>query len=325
MSVFLTGDLHGMGGSRRLAKPFFNAGGLTRDDYLIIVGDFGLVWKDLDRDGARLGIDWISRHPWTTLFIDGNHENHAALNSLPVEEWNGCRVHRLADNVIHIMRGEVFELEGIRYFAMGGAYSIDRHLRTPGLSWWPEEVPSEEARAHALETLASVDWNVDVVLTHCPSVRGLDFCLTRDQRAHIQEDEFMEWLQHEVDEKTTYKRWFFGHIHKDDPSKAPYTPLYYSVVQIEKDGEAGDDSPDSIVVKPREYKKPLVMPDPQFEIGYTYAEIADYMECSYQEAAEACRDALHGQTCGIHPQTGEHLIYASDVRQVLDLIALRYG
>ena len=40
---------------------------------------------------------WHSKKNYTTLFIDGNHENHELLNSYPVSIWNGGRVNRIND------------------------------------------------------------------------------------------------------------------------------------------------------------------------------------------------------------------------------------
>lgn len=43
----------------------------------------------------------------------------------PVAEWHGGKVHRIRPHVLHLMRGQIFELEGCRFFTMGGAKSHD--------------------------------------------------------------------------------------------------------------------------------------------------------------------------------------------------------
>ena len=45
------------------------------------------------------------------------------------------RVHFVSGNVIHLMRGEVYDIAGTRLFAMGGAHSADREWRIPGVTW----------------------------------------------------------------------------------------------------------------------------------------------------------------------------------------------
>lgn len=60
-----------------------------------------------------------------------------------MREWNGGLVHEVRPHVLHLMRGEVFDIGGLTVLAMGGAASNDRQYRKEGMSWWPEEMPSE--------------------------------------------------------------------------------------------------------------------------------------------------------------------------------------
>lgn len=64
------------------------------------------------------------------------------LAELPVREWNSGLVHEARPHVLHLMRGEVFDIDGLTVLAMGGAASNDRQYRREGRSWWPEEMPS---------------------------------------------------------------------------------------------------------------------------------------------------------------------------------------
>ena len=109
---------------------------------------------------------------FTICFCDGNHENFDLLNSYEVSVWNGGKVHIIKQNkagepkVIHLMRGQVYEIEGKRIFSFGGAYSIDKAFRTPGKSWWPQEMPTEEDMNEAIKNLEAVNWEVDYIITH---------------------------------------------------------------------------------------------------------------------------------------------------------------
>jgi hypothetical protein len=47
------------------------------------------------------------------------------LNAYPVEEWHGGKVHKIRPSVIHLMRGQVYELQGKKFFTFGGAQSHD--------------------------------------------------------------------------------------------------------------------------------------------------------------------------------------------------------
>lgn len=126
MSIYITGDIHGSisVGRRFNSKNFPIGKTLTKNDYVIIAGDFGLLWVG-DRED-RYWLNWLTNKPWTTLFIDGNHENFNLLEAYPVEEWKGGKVHKITPSIIHLMRGQIFELEGKKLFTFGGAASHDK-------------------------------------------------------------------------------------------------------------------------------------------------------------------------------------------------------
>lgn len=123
--IYFTGDTHG--DFRRFSSEFFPEGkSCTKDDFVIILGDFGGVWKLMEDGGdERYWLNWLEEKSWTTLFIDGNHENHDRLNAMPVEEWHGGKVHKIRSSVLHLMRGQVFHIGGYRMFTFGGACSHD--------------------------------------------------------------------------------------------------------------------------------------------------------------------------------------------------------
>lgn len=167
MAVYVTGDVHGRaeyGASRFAFRSWPLGRTLTRDDAVIVAGDFGFVWDGSNAE--KYWLDWFESKPWTTCFVDGNHENHHALAGLPVREWNGGLVHEARPHVLHLMRGEVFDIDGLTVLAMGGAASNDRQYRREGRSWWPEEMPSEKETEHCRSSLNRVGWKVDYVVTH---------------------------------------------------------------------------------------------------------------------------------------------------------------
>ena len=161
------------------------------------------------------------------LFVDGNHENFERLNfEFPVEEWNGGRVHRISDNVRHLIRGEVFDIDGVSVFAFGGAQSRDKEWRTPYRSWWPEEMPSEEDFANADKNLNACGRKVDLVITHCaPS--SAQYRLNREFRP----DRATEFLQYVCD-TIGFEHWFFGHYHTDLELPDGFRAVYQDVVRL---------------------------------------------------------------------------------------------
>ena len=99
---------------------------MNKDDYVIICGDFGGVWDaNTESKHEKYWLDWLEEHSFTILFVDGNHENFDRLKEYPVKEWNGGKVHELRPHVLHLMRGQVFIIDGKKVFTFGGASSHD--------------------------------------------------------------------------------------------------------------------------------------------------------------------------------------------------------
>ena len=229
--IYITGDLHGTaeyGRHRLSARSWPEGRSLTRSDTVIVAGDFGYVW-----DGSRSDaywLDWLDARPWTTCFVDGNHENHRMLADLPVAEWSGGLVHVVRPHVLHLMRGQVFDMSGTRVFAMGGASSHDREWREEGVSWWPEEVPSDAERAEAIGNLDAAGWSVDYVVTHEAPAALAEALAWECNRPHSC-DVHQAFLQ-EVDDRLDCKTWFFGHYHDDEWRDDRHRLIYHDVVPI---------------------------------------------------------------------------------------------
>ena len=232
MTVYVTGDVHGRaeyGASRFAFKSWPLGRTLTRDDVVIVAGDFGFVWDGSNAE--RYWLDWFESKPWTTCFVDGNHENHHALAELPVREWSGGLVHEVRPHVLHLMRGGVFDIAGTTVLAMGGAASNDRQYRKEGRSWWPEEMPSEEETEHCRSSLSRVGWKVDCVVTHeAPAALAEKLC--RDRGREYRDDLLQRFLG-ELDERLGYRAWFFGHYHGDEWRDDRHRLIYRDIVPIE--------------------------------------------------------------------------------------------
>jgi len=216
---------------------------------MIVCGDFGLVWNG--RRSEVISLDWLEEKPYILLWVDGNHENYDMLKTFPVEEWHGGKVHRIRSNVLHLMRGQVFEINGRTVFTMGGAQSHDiedglldpsdpdfrkqyidlllqgrRRFRIIGSSWWPEELPSDEEYAEALASLERVNWQVDYVITHCAPT-GIALSMKR----HNEADRLTDFLQ-TVREKLEFHYWLFGHYHRNEIIDEKYVLLYERLVRV---------------------------------------------------------------------------------------------
>lgn len=228
--IYITGDTHAMIDWEKLnTREFPEQKDLTRDDYVIVLGDFGGVW-DGDKQDKYI-LKTYGQRNFTTLFIDGNHENHDLLDSYPVEEWNGGKIHRISDNVIHLMRGQVFTIEGMKIFTMGGAESTDKEWRREGESWWAREMPSKEEYEEAVANLEKCGGRVDLILTHCaPEATVLSLNMHGVySRSKNELTSFLDTLAQTIN----YNHWFFGHYHNDSDC-GKFSLVYDRILKVEK-------------------------------------------------------------------------------------------
>ncbi len=163
---------------------------MTKDDYVIICGDFGFWDNSKEQNYWR---NWLEKKPFTTLWVDGNHENYDLLSTIETNTWNGGKVQFIRSSVIHLMRGQVYEIDGLKIFTFGGARSHDisggildktepdyrrkkrqldrqkKSYRINHVSWWKEEMPSEGEFEEGRQNLEKHNWNVNYIITHCCS------------------------------------------------------------------------------------------------------------------------------------------------------------
>ncbi|WP_418583525.1 hypothetical protein [Holdemanella porci] len=207
--IYITGDVHCPHDVHKLTtKMWPEQKILTKNDYLIVCGDMGIVWDGSASD--TYWQNWFNKKPFTTLFIDGNHEGHDLLSQYEVKKWKGGNVHQIKENVYHLMRGEIFNINDKKIFTLGGAHSHDKELRTPGLDWWVNEIPSNEERQYAIENLKRENYCVDYIITHdIPTYIG------NKLSPYFEPDDFTEFLDEEIFRKAHFHRWFSGHYHVD--------------------------------------------------------------------------------------------------------------
>ena len=230
--IFITGDTHGgykSGGSKLIefAKTHKN---LCKDDFLIVAGDFGFIWEN-EPDGLEIErFEWFEKQKFTTLFIDGNHENFNRLNSYEISEFKGGKVHKISPSVFHLMRSQIYDFDGLKIFTLGGAMSVDKYRRQENISWWSGENITQDDINEAWANLRKADFSVDVVVTHtCP--RKFSKNLINFRNYDKVKDINMDILQG-IYENIKFKKWYFGHFHKNAKIGAKFHCLYDEITQI---------------------------------------------------------------------------------------------
>lgn len=219
--IYVTGDTHG---EQNRILEFYDL--LQPGDYVIVCGDWGYLFLNDYYENKLL--DEIEQQPWTMLFVDGNHENHPAIHQYPTEIWNGGKIHRIRNNIIHLCRGQVFLIENKKFFTFGGAYSIDKPFRREGYSWWPEEMPTDAEFVEANKNLDAHNRKVDYILTHTAPEKVLYYFRLN----HSREKPLNNFLQY-ISESVSFQHWFMGHLHKEEDILGKYSVLWFQMKPIE--------------------------------------------------------------------------------------------
>ena len=215
--IYFASDMHG-----ELTAPLLEYERIARaGDLLIILGDLGIKFEDTE-ENKRFTELFFSLKSDIAL-VDGNHENHAFINSFPREAWCGGEVHRLAPNVVHLMRGNVYLIDGKSFLAMGGCKSSPK-WKEMGLYYEGEE-PSEAEIALAYNNVAS--HKIDYILTH-KFENNCDSC----------PDMSLEGLIRNL-QGIDYHRWISGHWHREIKFNDKCFCVYDRLVSMEEI-ESGD-------------------------------------------------------------------------------------
>ena len=221
--IFVCGDTHFPHDVAKLnTRNFPEQKNLSEEDVVIILGDFGLLWGDAPDKEEIWWTQNMTQRRFTTLFLDGNHENHHRLGELEQCQKFGGPVGIVNEKIFHLRRGNIYTIGDVRLFVMGGAASTDKEHRVAHETWWPEEIPSAQEEQHALDAVARSGGSVDYVLTHtCPariaqdvSNEALKIYGASTSSASKVDDPTTQFLD-KVEQSLDFKEWHFGHFHLD--------------------------------------------------------------------------------------------------------------
>lgn len=221
--IYVTADLHG--DIDRLKKLPCR---LTRKDTLIVLGDFGFLWKG-DRAEKKL-LHWLGKRPYQLLFLDGAHENFDLLGEYPAEDFAGAKARRISGRLYQLLRGEIYTIEGKTLLCMGGGESVDLLDRTEGQTWWSQEMPDDADFTFCKENLARFDNKVDYILSHSSPARIRSF-LKLGQEDGLEANRLEVFLD-TVSDTAQYTHWYFGRYHRDVGLGPRMTAVYKKVLPI---------------------------------------------------------------------------------------------
>ena len=253
--VYITGDCHA-DFTRFSTRNFPEQKTMTRDDYVIVCGDFGGIWNFMVPSKDEIyWLNWFSQKPFTLLFVDGNHENFDRLKEYPKVKFHGGMAHKIRDNIYHLMRGYVFDLQGKKFFAFGGASSHDiqdgvlnfedytsindcirdynartrrgEMLRINHLSWWADELPTSAEMKRGIRELEKVNFDVDFVISHC---LPQEVCTVAGYRSADKLTMYFNELV--LEHKLKFYRWYCGHYHRDEVVMGKFIIKYGEIERV---------------------------------------------------------------------------------------------
>ena len=222
--IFVCGDTHHENDIAKLQPQNFTIQkDLTKEDVLIVAGDWGGIWYYDSRNDDLL--KWWESRNFTTLVIDGNHENHNAIKELEIVERFGGKVRKVSESVFIAERGEIYTINGKKILTLGGADSIDKHLRIKGIDWWEQESITQKDFNNALDNLERYNYDVDYFITHTGGgevVRFLGFNA-------FPSDKYIDFILNSLPPKT---RHYCGHYHVDMTVNLRTKILYDNIIEL---------------------------------------------------------------------------------------------
>lgn len=210
--IYLTGDTHGYF-SR--VEMFCREKNTSCEDILIILGDAGIN-IDLGRRDLRVK-EYTEQLPITLFCIHGNHEQRPyVILTYEEKEWHGGIVYYEKEhpNVLFAKDGEIYDFNGKKAIAIGGAYSVDKFIRiVRGMPWFDNEQPSEEIKRRVEEQLEKNNWKIDYVLSHTTPLKyePTEVFLPSINQSTVDKSTEV-WLD-KLEDRLEYEKWYCGHYH----------------------------------------------------------------------------------------------------------------
>lgn len=223
--LFITGDVHRTVDIQKIIDFQDKMGGsLTKNDVLVVLGDWGAIWHGDERDAQIL--DWWDSCPWTTFVVPGNHDNHVAISKLPVREVFSSPAYVARETVFVAISGNIYDILGKKCLTVGGADSVDKAWRTKDEDWWEEETITEEIATVATNSLSTVYGQVDYYFTHTGGFRVVS---TLGFKPTISD----YWVS-DISEKIYNKKCqhFCGHYHVDKIVDSNHRIVYNDIIML---------------------------------------------------------------------------------------------
>lgn len=135
--------------------------------------------------------------------------------------------------MLHLRRGELFTIDGLNFFTLGGARSVDRGRRVAHKTWWKQEIPTQEELAYALDKFNNNKNRINYVLTHEAPFDVIPLMVAPVyQEPDYSFPQFLSCLYREIREFDNFKQWIFGHYHQDRGLDSRTRVIYNDIIEL---------------------------------------------------------------------------------------------
>ena len=209
--IAFLGDLHGNTNNAYKLIDFI----MEHDnpDLLIQVGDMGVMGELFEKYLNKLNkkLESYNIELW---FIDGNHEN---FNWLLNKVKNPHGLNSITSKIKYIPRGTMLTLGKKNFYFCGGAFSIDKFMRTIYKSWWPQEILSKEETEELINYYNEnySNYKIDYFISHDTPL----FEHYQDDSIFMNQSDFYEDYSHKMNLRKIYEltkapKIIHGHYHR---------------------------------------------------------------------------------------------------------------
>ena len=209
--IAFLGDLHG--NTNNAYKLIDYIMEHDNPDLLIQVGDMGVMGELFEKYLNKLNkkLESYNIELW---FIDGNHEN---FNWLLNKVKNPHGLNSITSKIKYIPRGTMLTLGKKNFYFCGGAFSIDKFMRTIYKSWWPQEILSKEETEELINYYNEnySNYKIDYFISHDTPL----FEHYQDDSIFMNQSDFYEDYSHKINLRKIYEltkapKIIHGHYHR---------------------------------------------------------------------------------------------------------------